>query len=97
MYFTYVLYSPAFDRIYVGQTNDIKTRVAKHNQGLVRSTKSFVPWNLIYFEKFPTRSEAMQREKQLKSHQGRLWIRTNLLNDRSIGRVRRLPDFESGH
>jgi predicted GIY-YIG superfamily endonuclease len=37
-------------------------------------------WHLIYSEELATRSEAMQREKFLKSGQGREWIKDNILN-----------------
>ena len=78
--FTYVLYSVKFEEIYIGQTNNLAIRLAKHNAGLVRSTKAFVPWILLYFEELTTRGEAIRREKELKSHQGRLFIRNLILN-----------------
>jgi putative endonuclease len=73
-YFTYVLYSKKFGRIYIGQTNDLSIRFEKHNAGLVRSTKAYRPWIIIHVEEYSTRSQAMHREKELKSHQGRLFI-----------------------
>jgi len=79
MYFTYVLYSRTYDQIYIGHTDNLKFRFQKHNLGLVKSTKRYKPWKLIYYETFPTRSQAMKREKQLKSHQGRKFIREKLL------------------
>jgi putative endonuclease len=79
MYFTYVLYSHKFDRIYIGHTNNLIYRLKRHNDGLVKSTKAYRPWKIIYQEKFPNRAVAMQREKELKSHKGRDFIR-NLLN-----------------
>ena len=88
MFYTYILYSPKFDRIYVGQTNNIRNRIDRHNSGKVKSTKAYTSWKLIHYEKFETRSEAMKREKELKSHKGRDYIRKTLLN----GRVRQLPD-----
>ena len=78
MYYTYVLYSSHFDRIYIGQTNNLDFRVDKHNFGLIKSTKRYVPWKLIYYETYGTRSEAMKREKYLKSHIGRDYIRKNI-------------------
>ena len=84
MYFTYVLYSPGYDRIYIGQTDNPEKRLERHNLGLVKSTKAYRPWKLIHYESFPSRSEAVKREKELKSHQGRNFIRNQLLN----GRVR---------
>ncbi|MFH1525997.1 MAG: GIY-YIG nuclease family protein [Bacteroidota bacterium] len=87
-YYTYVLYSSNFDKIYIGQTSDIIKRLPQHNAGLSKHTKKYRPWEIIHTEEFSTRSEAMKREKELKSHQGRNFIRKTLLN----GRVRRLPD-----
>ena len=37
------------------------------------------PWRLIYSEEQSTRGEAMEREKFLKSGQGRDWIKANIL------------------
>jgi len=88
MYYTYVLYSDKYDRLYIGQTDSLEIRINNHNQGLVRSTKYYCPWELIHFEVYNTRSEAMNRERELKSHQGRDFIRNKILN----GRVRQLPD-----
>jgi len=62
MYQTYVLYSEKFDRIYIGQTSNIEYRLERHNKGLVRSTKHYIPWRLIYIEEYETRTETMKRE-----------------------------------
>ena len=83
MYHVYVLYSESFDRIYIGQTNNISIRLDKHNQGRVRSTKPYIPWVLVHTEEYPTRTAAMKREKELKSHQGRDFIRNKILNRQS--------------
>jgi putative endonuclease len=88
LYFTYILYSEKFDKIYVGQTNNLKLRLKEYNEGLSKYTKRYIPWMLIFYEKFKTRSEAMKREKELKSHKGRDLIRNKMLNSR----VRQLPD-----
>ncbi len=79
MYTTYVLYSASTDRLYIGQTNNLEVRLQHHNAGKVRSTKTYGPWQVIYTEMFETRAEAMQREQELKSHQGRLFIRQQIL------------------
>jgi putative endonuclease len=47
-----------------------------------------LPWELIYYEEFDARSVAMKREKELKSHKGRDYIREKILPVR----VRQLPD-----
>ena len=88
MYKVYVLYSSKYDQIYIGQTDDLEDRLERHNTGKSRYTKRYIPWELIYFEEYETRSEAMKREKELKTHRGRDYIRKTFLN----GRVRQLPD-----
>ena len=79
LYYVYVLHSKKFDRIYIGQTSNLKKRFEQHNSGLSKSTKAYLPWDLIYSEKFNSRFEAMRREKELKSHRGRDYIRENHL------------------
>jgi putative endonuclease len=72
MFYTYILYSEKYHKIYIGQTSDITTRLEFNNQlGVNTYTSKFRPWELIYFETFVTRAEAMKREKQLKTSQGR--------------------------
>ncbi len=88
MYYSYVLYSRKFDKLYIGQTSGLNIRLQQHNDGLVTSTKHYVPWELVHFEKFRTRSEAMKREKELKSHTGRETIREMY----KLVRVRQMPD-----
>jgi len=79
-FYVYILYSSAHKRTYVGQTNNLSGRLEKHNKAQVRSTKAFVPWQLIHSEKFNTRAEAMRREKWYKSQVGRKKI-SEILND----------------
>jgi len=71
MYTVYVLKSQSTAKRYVGQTADLVKRVAEHNSGLSKYTKGRGPWKLIYKEHYKTRSEAMVREKFLKSGKGR--------------------------
>jgi putative endonuclease len=51
---------------YVGWTNDVTRRLAKHNTGKgARTTRGRV-WVLLHSEWFATRREAMSREWHLK-------------------------------
>ena len=51
---------------YVGWTNDVTQRLAKHNNGTgARSTRGRA-WMLLHTEPFQTRNEAMSREWHLK-------------------------------
>jgi putative endonuclease len=79
MYYTYVLKSLKDGKLYIGQTSDINKRFAEHNSGMCKSTKSRAPFELIYKEMYESRSEAMKREKELKSGKGREFIKKMLV------------------
>jgi putative endonuclease len=67
MYTVYILYSVSLDRYYVGQTQNLKKRIERHNCGRNKSTKPGMPWVLVHKEEVPDRSTAMAREKQIKN------------------------------
>ncbi len=69
----YILYSPEYQRFYVGISKNVSRRLAEHNRGSVRSTKPFNPWELVYQENHPTVELARVREKYFKSAAGRKW------------------------
>jgi putative endonuclease len=82
MYHVYVIKNP-FDKIYIGQTNDLDLRLQRHNGLMPSKSTSYTkinngPWQLVYSEEFETRKVALAREKYLKSHAGRDWIREKL-------------------
>ncbi|MCB9245576.1 MAG: GIY-YIG nuclease family protein [Flavobacteriales bacterium] len=79
MFKVYVLHSPVFDKIYIGYTSDLNARLLAHNQLAKKGwTIKFRPWVLIHSEDFNTKSEALRREKALKSAKGRQFIRSLL-------------------
>lgn len=63
----YILYSTGFNRFYIGQTSDLEERMRRHNCGMEKSTKPFLPWKLVCFISKETRSEALKLEKKLKN------------------------------
>ena len=66
--YVYVLgcVGPSGPVTYVGWTNDLDARLAKHNAGAgAKSTRGRV-WVLLYAERYETRAEAMRREWALK-------------------------------
>jgi putative endonuclease len=69
-YIVYILRSKRNKKRYVGQTADLENRLREHNGGESRSTKAGRPWVLEYKEEFATRSEAIRRERFLKSPAG---------------------------
>jgi len=74
MYFTYILYSQAKSKFYVGQTNDINDRLKRHNSGESLSTKHGVPWKLIYSIELATRSEAVLLETKIKKRGAKRYL-----------------------
>ena len=66
VYFVYILQSLKDHSYYVGSTQDLAERINRHNQGRSKYTKAKRPWKLVYHEKFPDRSSALKREKQIK-------------------------------
>ncbi|MFH1799630.1 MAG: GIY-YIG nuclease family protein [Candidatus Omnitrophota bacterium] len=77
-HFVYVLVSQKNGRIYIGQTASLEKRILVHNQGFCRSTKPHRPWALGYHETVGSRSQAVIRERYLKSTAGRKFLRTIL-------------------
>jgi len=74
MFRVYVIQSLTHGTRYVGSAENVVPRVSEHNMGKCRYTSGRRPWTLIYQEEYPTRSEAMKRERFLKSGQGRKYL-----------------------
>ena len=55
---------------YIGSSADVFKRLIFHNKGLQRSTKSRIPFKLIYSEELADKSAALQRERQIKNYKG---------------------------
>ena len=68
--FIYNLYSASHNKTCAGQTNDLNSRLEYHNLGKVPTTKSYRPWELIYFKVFSSKSEAVKRGKWFKFRSG---------------------------
>lgn len=71
MFWVYGIKSQNRDRIYIGQTRNLKKRLEAHNRGLVRSTKKDRPWDLIAIELFETLGPARWLEFQIKKSKGK--------------------------
>lgn len=55
--------------LYTGWTNDLEKRVAAHNEKKgAKYTKSRTPVELVYYECFSTKQEAMHREYEIKQY-----------------------------
>jgi len=75
MFTVYVLYSPAFNKIYICYTSDLNNRFLSHNELATKGyTLRYRPWVIAYTEEYQTKTEAIKRENQLKSASGRRFI-----------------------
>ena len=53
--------------LYCGWTMDLEARVQAHNNGIgAKYTRSRLPVELVYYESFSSRHEALSRECQIK-------------------------------
>ena len=77
-YYVYVLKSKKDKRHYVGYTENLKLRFEQHCKGLVESTKNRRPLILIYYEACLSQKDATKREKYLKTHYGKMFIKRRL-------------------
>ena len=71
MFHVYVLRSEKTGRRYIGSSQDIESRLGEHNSGQSLATKHGIPWRLVHQEHFPTRAEAVRRERFYKTGKGR--------------------------
>lgn len=85
-FFTYILQSESTGMYYIGSTQNLDDRITQHNDparsGKKTTRKFSGPWVLVYHETFETRSEAMRREKHIKSWKSRIAI-ANLISNSS--------------
>ena len=70
MYTLYILYSKDHNTIYIGETSNLIQRFYSHNFYGHDWSKRYRPWIVIYCEYFLLRTEAKNREKQLKGGKG---------------------------
>ena len=53
--------------LYTGWTNDLERRLKTHNAGKGgKYTRARLPVELVYYEQYPTKAEAMRREWRIK-------------------------------
>ena len=77
MYYAYILRSLKNGKHYFGSCEDLQKRLSIHNAGKVRSSKSGIPYIVLYSETYETRSAAFQREMYFKTLEGRNWLKIN--------------------
>ena len=66
---------------YVGWTNNIEERLKKHNSSKGAKSTRGRQWELIYFEEFDLKTDALKREYELKNDRKfRNYIKKEYLN-----------------
>jgi putative endonuclease len=76
MFTTYILYSKELEKFYIGSTSgDIGERLKKHLSNHKGFTARAKDWELVYSEKFATKTESLRRERQLKSWKSNIRIK----------------------
>lgn len=78
MYYCYILQSCLHNELYIGSTEDLKTRLSSHNQGKVTATKSGRPWTVIYYEAHRSKHLARVAELFYKTSQGRRQLKKEI-------------------
>ena len=78
MKYVYILESLDSQHFYVGITDDLRARLAKHNAGSVTHTSKHGPWKIRTYVAFSDAGQAIAFEKYLKSGSGRAFAKKRL-------------------
>ncbi|MDP2159699.1 MAG: GIY-YIG nuclease family protein [Flavobacterium sp.] len=75
-YIVYILFSEKHNKTYIGYTSSLIERFKSHNELATKGyTLKFRPWKVVYLEVYTSKSEAINREKWLKTGNGRTFIK----------------------
>ena len=72
MFFAYVIRSISTGYLYI---ENLEERLKQHNSRMTESIRKYIPFEMVYFEAFETREEAIVREKYFKSAAGRRFLK----------------------
>ena len=59
---------------YIRYTQDLIARLNKHNNAKTGYTATKKPWEIVYTESFQSKTEALAREKYIKSQKSKSYI-----------------------
>jgi len=66
MFYIYIIKSLKNGSLYIGYNDDLRKRIAEHNSGKSSYTKKYMPWQLVYYEAYLSKTDAIIRERRLK-------------------------------
>ena len=84
-YFVYLLLSLKDNQFYIGFSTDVYKRYQEHMHGKNVSTANRLPFELIFYEAFVSKFDALRRERYFKTTKGKVTLRQMLreyLNDK---------------
>lgn len=74
----YVLQSVRDHGLYIGYTHDLRERLNRHNSGFVKATRPRKPFELIFYEAYLNKYDALRRENYFKTSKGKTTLKTML-------------------
>jgi putative endonuclease len=75
MFHTYILYSADMDRYYIGYCGtDLEGRFKAHLSNHKGFTAKAKDWDIVHVEKFESKKEAIDRERQIKKWKSRKMV-----------------------
>lgn len=77
-YFVYILLSLKDGKFYIGSSADVQQRFKDHNDGKNISTSNRRPFELVYYEAFLSKQDALRREHYFKTTKGKITLRQML-------------------
>ena len=74
-FFVYILYSKSLDKYYVGHTGGVLSeRLKKHLSDHKGFTAKAKDWQIVFREKFNSKTEAYHREMAIKKRKSRKYL-----------------------
>jgi len=77
MYYVYILFL-GNKQFYTGTTGDLRRRIEEHKRGKVLSTSKRQPVELVHYEAYKLKSDAVRRERYLKTTEGKRFLRQQI-------------------
>ena len=79
MHYVYLLRSLAKPtQRYIGSPEDLRQRLAEHNEGKSAHTAQYRPWSLVTYVAFSQKDQALMFERYLKVGSGHAFARRHL-------------------
>lgn len=75
MFYVYLIMDKLNGSFYTGMTSNLRQRLAEHKRGKTQTTAKMDVLELVFFEAFKSKIDAIRREKYLKTSKGRSSLR----------------------